>query len=126
MEQNMLATLKDMVRNDFQLGYDKLLYAVFFLYTLALQMLNHTTVFQVISIVFMGLIFVYMLKAKKLYISGYIFFFALFVLYGFVQQYLDMTISKSNTSSMNTTMLVNFVINFFVLNYFFILMLKLY
>ena len=90
----MLATIKDMVRNDFQLGYDKLLYAIFFLYTLSLQMLNHTTVFQMISIVFMGAIFVYMIKAKKLYMSGYIVFFGFFVLYGYFQLYANMTVSR--------------------------------
>lgn len=116
----MLATLKDMVRNDFQLGYDKLLYAIFFLYTLSLQMLNHTTIFQVISIVFMGLIFIYMVKAKKLFVSGYIFLFAIFVAYGYVQLFLDITISRTSTSTMASTMLVNLVINYFVLNYFFI------
>lgn len=116
----MLATLRDMVRNDFELGYDKLLYVIFFLYTLSLQMLNHTTIFQVISIVFMGLILVYMIKAKKLFVSGYIFLFAIFVAYGYVQLYLNMTISKTFTSNMASTMLVNLVINYFVLNYFFI------
>lgn len=116
----MFATLKEMVRNDYQLGYDKLLYAVFFLYTLSLQMLNHTTVFQVISILFMGLVFVYMVKAKKLFVSGYIFMFAAFVAYGYFQLYGDITISKVYTSNMASTMVVNLVINFFVLNYFFI------
>lgn len=116
----MLATIKDMVRNDFQLGYDKLLYAIFFLYTLSLQMLNHTTVFQMISIVFMGAIFVYMIKAKKLYMSGYIVFFGFFVLYGYFQLYANMTVSREFTSNMSSTMLINLIINFFVLNYFFI------
>ena len=116
----MLATIKDMVRNDFQLCYDKLLYAIFFLYTLSLQMLNHTTVFQMISIVFMGAIIVYMIKAKKLYMSGYIVFFGFFVLYGYFQLYANMTVSREFTSNMSSTMLINLIINFFVLNYFFI------